>query len=150
MADFQTPPYHLPGSSRRLRAVLALTVVLLTSVVCLFLSPHEYPGAQPAPICVSPPAGLIHERGLVSLVITNCLLSEDSSVRVSNWYYKKSPRLTPVDIPGYPYWRLGPLTVMLYQEVELPSPELLGGSRDSGQTAILSRDYYGLGWRSRP
>ena len=82
-------------------------------------------------------------------MITSCLLSNDPASQVSDWYYT-SPGLTPVDIPGYPYWALGPLTFMVYFEVEMPPPEFLGGSRDLGQTAVISRSHYGIGWMDSP
>ena len=144
-------PLHVPPnrSRRRLKTALTVTVVLLTSALCLFFSPREYPGAYRAPDCVSPRVSIFHKRALVSLIITHCLLSRDPAPVVRDWYYTSS-RLTPVDIPGYPYWGLGPLTVMVYFEVEMPAPDVVGGSPDSGETAVISRTHYGLGWRRWP
>jgi hypothetical protein len=85
----------------------------------------------------------------VSVTITRCLLSEDQQQQIHNWYYTSS-RLTPVDIPGYPHWELGPLTFMIYFEVEMPPPEVLGGSRELDETAVISRSHYGLGWKRWP
>jgi hypothetical protein len=39
---------------------------------------------------------------------------------------------------------------MVYLEVEIPPPEVLGGKTDLGQTAVISRTYYGIGWRRWP
>jgi hypothetical protein len=147
MENRQAPARDQSRRSRLpLKAAMTVAVVLLAGALCLFFSPREYLRAHRAPDCVSPLVSLFHKPASLSIIVTHCLLSQDPARQVHDWYYTSS-RLTVVDIPGYPYWRIGPLTVTVYLEVEMPPPEILGGDPDLGQTAIISRTYYGVAWR---